>query len=446
MQLASVCGWRSAGRRRGTRPASTLAAQLVAFARDTLAAQRPLSEAVGVLEHGVQQCAASGAQGDAWLVHAALGQLHVDACRFDVARTCFSAAVEGAPGGGPRAALTLRAVECDASSGGSAAPLGPTSAPRHAEAGPSSAAAEPGAVLQLFSAPGLQLAARLVAAQSAASHSADAAWSSLSCSPSAGARDDEPLVHAAGGLALLAAAGRHLALGDVALCLRCCSDAEALVVHPVGPLLQKDSPSDVGASVAQMWVCGPGMQAELALLRAQAALASWALAPSPAGAASSLDDADTQLGLALKAAEALPGGVAAAQLSPVLAASADVAMARLAAAAGDGAWRDASAVFIAEGLYRKALALLDKAPGGSRGTAGGRLAHLLTWRLAQVLRVSPNRVPEAQRLEASVAGGEALPHGVSLPWARQPQARLRGVASARLLTAWWGVAMTTTGV
>ena len=391
-----------------------------------------MSETVAVLEHGVQQCAASGAKGDAWLVHAALGQLHADACRFDAARTCFSAAAEGAPTAGPHAALMLRAVECGAT-GSCTSPLGSNAAPRSADAESSSAAtaAGPGATVQLLSAPGLQLAASLVAAQSSTppSHSADAPWSALSCSPSAAGRD-EPLVHAAGGLALLAAAGWHLTRGDVALCVRCCDDAEALVVHLV------DSPPDVGASVAQMWVGGPGMTAELALLRAQAALTSWALASSPT-AVSSLDDADAQLGIALKAAEALPNGLSACQLSPVLAVSADVAMARLAVSAGDGAWRDASAVFIAEGLYHKALALLGSAPG-----ATGRLSHMLTWRLAQVLRVSPNRVPEAQRLEASVAGAEALPPGVAVPWARQtgvgarPQ---RGVVSARLLTAWWGL-------
>jgi hypothetical protein len=262
--------------------------------------------------------------------------------------------------------------------------------------------------------------------------SADAPWSALSCSPSAATRV-EPLVHAAGGLALMAAAGWHLTRGDVALCVRCCDDAEALFVQLA------DSPPDVSASVAQMWVGGPGMKAELALLRAQAALTSWALASSPT-AVSSLDDADAQLGVALKAAEALPNGVSACQLSPVLAISADVAMARLAVSAGDGAWRDASAVFIAEGLYHKALALLGGAPV-ERGPSGGKLSHLLTWRLAQVLRVSPNRVPEAQRLEASVAGVEALPTGVAAPWARQTGggAHPRGVVSARLLTAWWGL-------
>jgi len=151
-----------------------------------------------------------------------------------------------------------------------------------------------------------------------------------------------------------------------------------------------------------------------------------------------LNTAETHAGEALRHAEAMPAP-SGVHVAPVLAVFADIAMAKVVAAASAASttWQDASGVHVSEGLYRKALTLL------SSSTQQAGLVPLLTWRLAEVLACSPNRRDEAQRLKETALAlwhdHTAPPHTVSRPWARQPQPRNVGVLSGRLLLAWpWG--------
>jgi hypothetical protein len=412
----------------------SLATQLVAYARDQLHSsadqgqkpQQRLAAAVAALEHGLHQVQQRGSPADVAAVRSALGQLHFDSAAFGHAASSFAAAADDAARGDEQLvsdALRVRATESACCTAQQLRPAEGTDS--------SSSGAAP---VQLGSSAGLRASSTAIVAQATRRGGSSDAWTRIDLAFDEHFASDMPSLAAAScTAALLAAASARLAVGaNVDGCLTLCSAAEALSRRSASNAPSEDALHAAG----QLALASRGFGLEIELLRAQAALSSHSI-HTGTGTSQHLNTAETHAGEALRHAEAMPAP-SGVHVAPVLAVFADIAMAKVvAAASASTTWQDASGVHVSEGLYRKALTLL------SSSTQQPGLVPLLTWRLAEVLACSPNRRDEAQRLKDTALAlwydHTAPPHTVSRPWARQPQPRNVGVLSGRLLLAWpWG--------
>jgi hypothetical protein len=414
----------------------SLATQLVAYARDQLHSsadpeqkpQQRLAAAVAALEHGLHQVQQRGSPADVAAVRSALGQLHFDSAAFGQAASSFAAAADDAARGDEQLvsdALRVRATESACCTAQQPLPARDT--------GGSSSGAAP---VELGTSAGLRASSTAIVAQATRRGGSSDAWTHIDFAFDEHFSKDmpslPPLAAASCTAALLAAASARLAVGaNVDGCLTLCSAAQALSRRSAS----NGAPSEDALHAAgQLALASRGFGLEIELLRAQAALSSHSMHTST-GTSQHLSAAETHAGEALRHAEAMPAP-SGVHVAPVLAVFADIAMAKVVAAASAASttWQDASGVHVSEGLYRKALTLL------SSSTQQPGLVPLLTWRLAEVLACSPNRRDEAQRLKDTALAlwhdHTAPPHTVSRPWARQPQPRNVGVLSGRLLLAW----------
>ena len=406
-RLARRTGCAACGRRLVTGSAAapggaaSLAAQLVAYGQSRLAAGAH-DEAAQVLEHGLTllgtpSAADAGAADARACVQMALAAVASDRGRFAQAASLLSAAARSAAS--PALLGEERAV-AHAGAGGDVARLalaGAAGGALHAS-GRVAAAAEAYGALQpeAVDARRLQAAALtpLAGALAAALHGAGV-WHACHGGSSA-----------AQALFESSAAAAHASCGTPA-------DAAS------APLLLSRSVASLVAADAALGL------AQLALRRADA------------------DAAERHCEDALRLAEAV-SGPAHARVAPVLAVSADAAMARMAAAAKRSAGGVLSAgasdgVYVAEALYRKALTMLATGAKGVGDADCVLLTALLQRRLAEVLRIAgPSRARESERLVASAAAADGVLLVAPLaarPWAKAPPGERDALLSLRLLRA-----------
>jgi hypothetical protein len=430
-QLCAACrGRRELANGAPSGGAASLASQLVAFAQSRVAAGAH-DEAAQVLEHGLTMVGPASSGGDAHAaVQSALAAVAADRRHLAHAASLFSAAAHAAAASSPELAVAAR---CSAASAHTAA--GDADAAlalvRSKDADALAAAVGDAATLALAGAAGaaLHAAGRISAAGEA--------YAALSAAPTAGGATNDGVASAPHGASLAAAlhgaAAWHACTGSVASA-RTLFEATASLAHACAATATASPAAPAPPSAPQLLSAAAAVEvsADAALGLAQLALR----AADVAAAERHCDDA-------LRLAESV-SGPGHARVGVVLAVSADVTMARLAAAAvraAGGVLSDSDGVYVAEALYRKALQLLSATGGGAGGAA---LSALLQRRLAEVLRVSgPNRAPEAERLIASAAaaldgespGLAAVGKHAARPWAKAADGEPMVVLSLRLLHA-----------